>query len=66
MDLHGAVVTLDALHAQRETARYLAGKGADYIFTAVKDNQPRLFDALDALPWRSVPVQHTMTDRAHG
>ncbi len=66
VDLHGAVVTLDALHAQRETARYLAGKGADYIFTAVKDNQPRLFDALDALPWRSVPVQHTMTDRAHG
>ena len=66
VDLHGAVVTLDALHAQRETARYLAGKGADYVFTAVKDNQPRLFDALDALPWRSVPVQHTMTDRAHG
>jgi hypothetical protein len=55
------------MHAQKETARYLAAdKGADYIFTAVKDNQPRLFDALDALPWRSVPVQHTMKDRGHG
>ena len=66
VDLRGAVVTVDALHAQRETARYLAGKGADYIFTAVKDNQPRLFDALDALPCACVPVQHVMTGRAHG
>ncbi|MGH3285538.1 MAG: ISAs1 family transposase [Streptosporangiaceae bacterium] len=67
LDLRGAVITLDALHAQRETARYLVeDKGADYIFTAVKDNQPRLFDALDALPWRDVPIQHAMTGRAHG
>jgi predicted transposase YbfD/YdcC len=67
LDLRGAVVTLDALHAQRDTARYLAdGKGADYIFTAVKDNQPKLFDALDALPWQTVPVQHLMSDRGHG
>jgi predicted transposase YbfD/YdcC len=67
LDLRGAVVTLDALHAQRATARYLVeDKGADYIFTAVKDNQPKLFDALDALPWRDVPVRHTMTGRAHG
>src|SRR5713226_3428233 len=65
--LRGAVVTLDALHAHRATARHLAeDKGADYIFTAVKDNQPGLFDAPDALPWRDVPVQHTMTGRAHG
>ena len=41
LPLDGVVITLDALHAQRETARYLAGdKHADYIFTAVKDNQP--------------------------
>ena len=67
LDLRGTVVTLDALHCQRDTARYLVqDKGADYIFTAVKDSQPRLFDAPDALPWQSVPVQHVMTDRAHG
>jgi hypothetical protein len=37
LDLRGAVVTLDALHAQRDTARYLVeDKGADYIFTAVE------------------------------
>jgi predicted transposase YbfD/YdcC len=67
VDLSDAVVTLDALHAQRDTARYLVEhKGADYIFTVIKDNQPRLFDALDALPWAQVPVAHTMTDRGHG
>src|SRR5258708_33926411 len=66
LDLAEAVITLDALHAQRETARYLGeDKHADYIFTAVKDNQPTLSDALAALPWRDVPVQHTMTDRGH-
>ncbi len=67
LDLRECVITLDALHCQRDTARYLVeDKGADYLFTAVKDNQPRLFEALDALPWRDVPVQHVMTDRAHG
>jgi predicted transposase YbfD/YdcC len=67
LPLDGAVITLDALHCQRETARYIVeDKHADYIFTAVKDNQPTLFDALDALPWRTMQVQHVMKDRGHG
>jgi predicted transposase YbfD/YdcC len=67
LELTGAVITLDALHCQRETARLIVeDKHADYIFTAVKDNQPGLFDALDALPWQQVPVQHAMEDRGHG
>ena len=32
----------------------------------VKDNQPKLFEALDALPWAGVLVQHVMKDRDHG
>lgn len=40
--LQGAVVTLDAMHTQRETARMLVEKKkADYVFI-VKDNQPTL------------------------
>jgi predicted transposase YbfD/YdcC len=67
VDLAGAMVTLDALHCQRDTACYLTeDKHADYLFTAVKDNQPSLFDALDALPWAEVQVQHLMKDRDHG
>jgi len=42
LPLAGAVVTADALHTQKETARYLVeNKRADYVFT-VKDNQPTL------------------------
>jgi len=59
LDLAGTVVTMDALHCQRQTARYIVeDKQADYIFTAVKDNQPGMFDALDALPWQDAPVRH--------
>ena len=65
--LRGALVTADALHVQRETARYLVeDKGADYLFTAVKDNQPGLFAVLDALDWAATPIVHTAADRGHG
>ena len=40
--LEGKTVTADALHTQRETARFIVEqKRADYLFT-VKDNQPGL------------------------
>jgi predicted transposase YbfD/YdcC len=67
VDITGALVTADALHVQKETARYLVeDKGADYLFTAVKDNQPSLFAALDALDWENTSVAHVMRDRGHG
>jgi hypothetical protein len=53
LDLTGAVVTADALHTQRETARYLVeDKGADYLFT-VKENQSTLYWDLARLPQRA-------------
>jgi predicted transposase YbfD/YdcC len=61
----GLVITADALHTQRATADYVHGRGADFALP-VKDNQPSLFDALDALPWRNVPVAHAATARGHG
>jgi len=65
LDLAGTVITADALHCQRATAEYLRERGADFVLPA-KDNQPGLFDALDALPWHDVPVSHAATDRGHG
>ena len=51
LDLRGWAVTLDALHCQKETARFLAGdKKAAYVFTAAKDNQPGL-----VAPWTPCP-----------
>ena len=67
IDITGTLVTADALHVQKETARYLVeDKNADYLFTAVKDNQPSVFAALDALDWKNTPVTHTAHDRGHG
>jgi len=55
------------MHVQKETARYIVeDKKADYLFTAVKDNQPSLFAALDALDWENTPATHVMRDRGHG
>lgn len=67
VELRGALLTADAIHVQRETARYLVeDKHADYLFTSVKDNQPGLFTALDALDWSAAPIVHTASDRGHG
>lgn len=65
LDITGAVITADALHTQRRHAEYLHRRGADFVF-CVKDNQPRLFAALDTLDWPQVPITHHVTDRGHG
>ncbi len=49
IEINGAVITADALHAQREHARYLARRGAQYVIT-VKGNQPGLHAQLAACP----------------
>jgi hypothetical protein len=54
-DLRDVLVTADALHAQREHATYLHGRGAHYLIS-VKGNQPKLRTQLRALPWKDVPI----------
>jgi len=65
IDITEAVVTADAMHAQRAHAKYLTGRGAHYVLT-VKRNQPRLHAQLKALPWREIPVGDEGRDRGHG
>jgi predicted transposase YbfD/YdcC len=66
IDLAGVVVTADAMHTQKEHARYLvAGRGAHYLLI-VKGNQPSLQAQLRALPWPRVPVADVQRDRGHG
>jgi predicted transposase YbfD/YdcC len=64
-DLGDTVVTADQLHTQRGHATYLHQRGAHYVFT-VGENQPKLFDALDALPWQQIAIDHATVDRGHG
>jgi predicted transposase YbfD/YdcC len=48
LDLAGTVITLDALHTQRDTARLIAGvKGGHYLMI-VKANQPGLLEQVTA------------------
>jgi len=49
LEISGKVVTADAMHTQRETARYIVeDKKADYLFV-VKDNQKQLMDDISLL-----------------
>jgi predicted transposase YbfD/YdcC len=45
LELTGAVVTMDAMHCQKDTLAAIRAKGADYLI-AVKDNQPKLHTLL--------------------
>jgi predicted transposase YbfD/YdcC len=66
LDLHGTVVTFDALHSQTAHARFLVeDKHAHYI-ALIKGNQPTLHRWLKALPWREVPLLDKTRATAHG
>jgi predicted transposase YbfD/YdcC len=53
--LAGAVITIDALHTQSDTAQVITGQGADYVMT-VKGNMPTLHRQLKKLPWARIPA----------
>jgi predicted transposase YbfD/YdcC len=53
--LAGAVITIDALHTQSDTAQVITGQQADYVMT-VKGNMPTLYKRLKKLPWAAVPA----------
>ena len=63
-DLAGAVITIDAMHTQHDTAQAILGRQADYVMT-VKANMPTLYRQLKKLPWAAIPaVSAVSTD--HG
>ena len=65
IDLHGKLVSADALHTVKATAEFICEYGGEFVLP-VKENRQALFDALDALPWDQVPIAHAATDRGHG
>jgi predicted transposase YbfD/YdcC len=65
IDLHGKLVSADALHTVKATAEFICEAGGEFVLP-VKENRQALFDALDALPWDQVPIAHAATDRGHG
>jgi predicted transposase YbfD/YdcC len=73
LDLHGALVTIDAMGCQKEIAAAIVAGGGDYLLT-VKGNQERLLEdiqttverALDGKMPADQVDQHTTTERGHG
>jgi predicted transposase YbfD/YdcC len=63
-DLAGAVLTIDAMHTQSDTAQVILGRGADYVMT-VKGNMPTLYRKLKKLPWAAIPATSAVST-GHG
>jgi predicted transposase YbfD/YdcC len=64
--LAGHVITVDAGHTVRAHATLICAELLAHYVMTVKLNTPGLYDALDALDWASVPVQHETTETGHG
>lgn len=65
IDLNNKIVTADALHTVKATAQHIHERGGEFVLP-VKENRRALFDALDALPWKDVPIAHRSLDKGHG
>jgi len=63
-DLAGAVITVDALHTQSDTAQAITGRHAGYVMT-VKANMPTLYKQLKKLPWTAIPATSAVST-GHG
>ena len=63
VDVHGSVITLDALHTTRNTALAIRRRhGAHYLFT-VKGNAPETFQTLETIDWDRDASSHFSTRR---
>jgi predicted transposase YbfD/YdcC len=73
LDLHGALVTIDAMGCQKEIAQKIVEKKGDYLLT-VKGNQPHLLEDIQATVEQAleglVPAedvqQYTKVESGHG
>ena len=63
-DLVGAVITMDAMHTQGDTALLILARQADYVMT-VKGNMPTLYQQLKKLPWSRISSVSSVT-KDHG
>ena len=73
LDLHGALVTLDAMGCQKEVARQVTEGGGDYVLT-VKENQGHLYEGILGCFMRAIEAdfqgieydRYEAQERGHG
>ena len=66
LDLAGCVVTADAMHTQRNHAKFLVSRKNAHYILIVKENQPSLYAQVKNLPWRTIPAGDRQHHRGHG
>jgi hypothetical protein len=64
--LEVTVVTFDALHSVKDQVGWLVTKKKAHYIAVIKGNQPMAFAQLKALPWDQIPIQHSVSQTAHG
>ncbi len=73
LDIHGCIVSVDALNCQKKTATQIIDQGGDYLL-ALKDNHPHMYeDVRNLFAWARegqfvamVHAEHTETGKGHG
>ncbi|GAA1319436.1 hypothetical protein GCM10009647_051110 [Streptomyces sanglieri] len=65
LDLHGVVVTADAMHTQRGHADKIAVAEGHYVLV-VKGNRKDLRTQLRDLPWDEIPLRDRSRRSGHG
>jgi predicted transposase YbfD/YdcC len=65
IDLNDKIVTADALHTVKATANHIHERGGQFVLP-VKENRQALFDALNGLAWKDIPIAHRSVDTGHG
>jgi predicted transposase YbfD/YdcC len=66
LPLDGAVVTTDAMQANRDNARFVRQVKRAHFLWPVLGNQPNLNAALNALPWEDTPVAAATSEISRG
>jgi len=66
LDISGRVVTFDALHTQKKTAKFLVKEKCAHYFFTVKGNQPTLKADIEQLKLEKMPPDHETIEKGHG
>lgn len=66
LELKNCIVTIDAMGCQKEIAKTIIGRGADYIL-ALKANQPEMLERVSgSFTYIKPSAVHTMQGKSHG
>jgi predicted transposase YbfD/YdcC len=65
-DLTGWVITADAGHTVRAHARFVHDELHAHFVMIAKENTPKVYACLNALPWETTPIAHTTIETGHG